>query len=193
LVTVVAVTASLALVGAASASAGTVQVRGLQLALGADPNCPADAFGMTGSLVGCWFTDTFVPNPAHPGGTPGGGFQARGTEHFVGCLGLNGNTTCTGEPMGTLHFRFQFSARFDPVTGAEIHGRCQHPVTSGSGVFAGATGVMTFRDDVTSGTAPYRGHLSLGDPSAAVASAAGQSESATLGAGSISQANVLIQ
>jgi hypothetical protein len=47
------------------------------------------------------------------------------------------------------------------VTGAELHGRCQHPIISGSGDFEGASGVITFKDDVTNGTSLYRGHVKL--------------------------------
>src|SRR5579871_203982 len=38
-----------------------------------------------------------------------------------------------------------FTGEFDPVTGAEIHGRCPHPIISGPGAFAGTTGVITFK------------------------------------------------
>jgi len=43
------------------------------------------------------------------------------------------------------------------VTDAAIHGRCQHPIIAGTGDFAGASGVITFKDDVTNGTSLYRG------------------------------------
>jgi hypothetical protein len=47
------------------------------------------------------------------------------------------------------------------VTFAEIRGRCQHPIVSGTGGFATASGVITFKDDVTTGIAPYRGNIRL--------------------------------
>ena len=117
---------------------------------------------MTGSLVGCWYTDTFVTHAAQPNGTPGGAIQATGVEHFVGCLDVDGDGTCSGgDPTGTLAFTYQFSGMFDTVTFAEIHGRCQHPIVSGTGGFGGAKGVVTFKDDVANGTSLYRAHLTL--------------------------------
>jgi hypothetical protein len=117
---------------------------------------------MVGGLIGCWYTDTLVIHPAQPNGTPSGAIQATGTEHFVGCLDVNDDQTCdSGDPEGTLSFTFQFSGKFDPVTGAEIHGRCQHPIVSGTGDFAGASGVINFKDDVTNGTSLYAGQVAL--------------------------------
>jgi hypothetical protein len=63
---------------------------------------PAQENVMTGSLVGCWYTDTLVINPAQPNGTPSGTIQATGTEHFVGCLDVDGDGTCAGDPSRTL-------------------------------------------------------------------------------------------
>jgi hypothetical protein len=43
----------------------------------------------------------------------------------------------------------------------EIFGRCQHPLVAGtgSGVFAGATGRLDFKDEVETGIFYYRGHV----------------------------------
>jgi hypothetical protein len=165
LLAVVAVSAGFAFIVAAPASAATVQLAGVQSAPVDSTVCPNQtpnqpAYTMAGGLIGCWYTDSF--NPHNPNGTPSGNFQGTGTEHFVGCLDLNGDGTCgADDPSGTLSFTYQVSIKFDVVTGAEIHGRCQHPIVSGTGDFAGATGVITFNDDVASGTAPYKGHISL--------------------------------
>jgi hypothetical protein len=161
-----AVTSGFAFVGATPALAADVQVSGIQsapLSSGPcfDPNAVSSQV-MAGDLVGCWYTDTLIIHPAQPDGTPGGTVQATGTEHFVGCLDLNGDQSCdSGDPQGTLSLTFQFSGKFDPVTGAEIHGRCQHPIVSGTGDFAGASGVINFKDDVTNGTSLYTGHVAL--------------------------------
>jgi hypothetical protein len=114
---------------------------------------------MEGSLVGCWQVDTFdLRGDGHPSGT----VQARGQEHFVGCVDLNGDHVCgAGDPQGTLMFTYIFTGKEDTVTFAEIHGRCQHPVVAGTGAFAGASGVISFHDDVATGTSPYRGHVTL--------------------------------
>jgi hypothetical protein len=175
LLALVAVSASLALVAAAPASAGAVSVSGVQsppVASGSVP-CggvdpvtgapPVFANAMAGSLVGCWYADTLIANGAQPNGTPSGAVQFTGTETFVGCLELNGAEPCDANSAnyGTLAFTFQFSGKFDPVTGAEIRGRCAHPIVSGTGVFAGASGVVTFKDDVANGTALYRAQIML--------------------------------
>ena len=74
---------------------------------------------MAGSLDGCWYT--YVSDAkVNPSGT----YQETGTELFVGCL--NG-TTC-GQFTTTYTFTGKFTANFE----AEIHGRCQHPVTGTS-------------------------------------------------------------
>jgi hypothetical protein len=50
------------------------------------------------------------------------------------------------------------------MTGAELKGRCQHPIATGSGAggFAGATGRVDFKDEVSTGRYLYRGHIKLG-------------------------------
>jgi len=49
-------------------------------------------------------------------------------------------------------------------TGVEVKGRCQHPIVKGSGTvgFAGATGRLDFKDEVSTGLYFYRGHIKLG-------------------------------
>jgi hypothetical protein len=55
---------------------------------------------------------------------------------------------------------FTFTGKFDAV-GNEIHGRCHHPIVSGTGGFTGVTGVINFTDDVTAGNASYTASISL--------------------------------
>jgi hypothetical protein len=148
--------AGFATLSATPASAASVQVSGVQTPVSSGPcfDPGVASFTMQGSLIGCWYFDTFNAK-----GQPSGTFQATGTEHFVGCLDLDGDQACTGgDRQGTLYFSFQFTGKLDPpVTGAEIRGRCQHPIIAGTGDFAGASGVITFKDDVTNGTSLYRG------------------------------------
>jgi hypothetical protein len=105
---------------------------------------------MTGSLVGCWYTDIVTPIDH---GSPSGIYQERGQEIFVGSL--------NGGPVGTFTTTYFFNSKWD--TGSEVHGRCQHPIIVGSGTggFAGATGRVDFKDDVVNLNYPYRGHISL--------------------------------
>ena len=160
------VAAGVLAISATAAAEGTTQVDGIQtlVSLG-DPNDPADDVslmdgygGGAPALLGLWYTRTFVLGVL----TPSGVLTATGTEEFVGCLDVNGNRTCdASDPDGTLSFTFRFSGKFDPVTFAEMHGRCHHPVVGGTGDFAGATGVLRFKDDPVAGCAFYSGHLKL--------------------------------
>jgi len=102
-----------------------------------------------GDLVGCWYTDTLEVVQE----TTSGVYQERGTETFIGCLA--DGTTC-----GSFSTTYKFTAKF-AADGSEIHGRCQHPLVSGTGDFAGITGRVDFKDDVVTGEFDYRGHLSL--------------------------------
>jgi hypothetical protein len=147
---------------AAPAFGGTTQVAGNQTP--AAPNDPCIAgdpnslgtFTMDGSLIGCWYSDDFSFREQ-----PSGNAEATGREHFVGCLDLGGDGSCSGDPSGTLSFSFQFSGKYDIVTLAEIRGRCHHPVVSGTGGFEDAGGVINFKDDVTTGVATYTGNIML--------------------------------
>ena len=48
-----------------------------------------------------------------------------------------------GEPSGALGFDYVLWMQYDPDSGWLIEGNCLHPVTGGSGDFAGARGVLT--------------------------------------------------
>lgn len=160
-IAVAALVAVLTLVGG-PAVAGTTHVSGKQTPAAPEDPCIAGdpsslaTFTMDGSLIGCWYTDdlTFREQPS-------GTSQATGHEHFVGCLDRGRDGSCIGDPSGTLSFSFQFSGKFDTVTFAEIRGRCQHPVVSGTGGFADAGGVINFKDDVSTGIAAYTGNIRL--------------------------------
>ncbi len=143
------------LVASPANAAGTV-VMGAQAPVSSGPCFDATAAfstTMDGGLVGCWYGDTFVLTGEHPSGT----ITASGTEHFVGCLDMDGDGTCGGaDPTGTFSTTYTFTAKYD-VSGAEIHGRCNHPIVSGTGGFEGVTGVVEFTDDVSTGISYYKG------------------------------------
>lgn len=111
----------------------------------------AYAIRMTGNLQGCLyaFVDDFECSPS-------GTYREEGREYFVG--------TYNGEP-GTFWTTYKFEARYEGCNGgplgAEIFGRCQHPIVAGSGTgaFAGVTGQLNFKDDIEAGNFPYRGQL----------------------------------
>jgi hypothetical protein len=102
-----------------------------------------------GDLVGCWYTHGWEVVQD----TPSGVYAERGTERFIGCLA--NTTTC-----GTFDTEYKFTAKYGS-DGSEIHGRCQHPITFGTGDFAGITGRVDFKDDVSTGVVYYRGHIKL--------------------------------
>jgi hypothetical protein len=148
----------------APASADTTQISGVGVfdtagACAPPPTGYADftdfTLVMTGSLEGCWYTkiDTRTDN-----GAPSGVYHETGREVFVGSL--------NGGPAGTFATNYKFESKWDPdfTTGAELKGRCQHPIVTGSGTggFAGATGRVDFKDEVSTGRFLYRGHIKLG-------------------------------
>ena len=163
----VAVSGAAVLAATAATAAGTTQVDGVQTPVEiGDPFDPTDdAWAMAGygdgrpALIGTWYTRTFELGVA----TASGVVTASGTEEFVGCLDADGDGSCgASEPTGTLALSFRFSGKYDPVTFAQQHGRCHHPITGGTGDFAGARGVLRFKDDPETGCAYYTGHLTLG-------------------------------
>jgi hypothetical protein len=141
-------------VAAGAAAAGTIQVSGVQTPL----DLAAGTSTMSGGLVGLWTTTSIQLD----GYTPSGVVLASGTEEFDGCLDSNGSGACdNAERSGTISFSFTFTGKYDPATFAEQHGRCHHPITGGTGGFAGVEGVLEFRDDPVTGCAYYKGHLTL--------------------------------
>jgi len=108
---------------------------------------------MTEDLEGCLYVtvETFDCSPS-------GTYRETGTEYFVG--EYNGEA-------GTFRTTYKFEAKYEGCAddgsflGAEIFGRCQHPIVkdSGTDVFAGVTGRLDFKDDIAAGNFPYRGHL----------------------------------
>jgi hypothetical protein len=152
---VVAVLASLLLALPAAAHAANDQLTGTASFDAGCPDSPSayPDYGplvMKGSLVGCWYThvDTALT-------TPGGVYHESGTELFVGQL--------DGGPAGTFTTTYKFDAKLN-ADGAEVRGRCQHRIVSGSGTggFAGATGRVDFKDIIGDPiTYEYRGHISL--------------------------------
>jgi hypothetical protein len=140
-----------ALPGMASAAAsGTTQVSGL-LEPDRDASCiehpdpEGGAWDVSGSLVGCWYVDTYVVENE----SNAGGFVASGTETFSGCLG----SRC-----GHIFTTYKFTARYEGDT--ETHGRCHHPIVGGDGGFEGVSGVIEMKD-LPNGCSTYKGHLTL--------------------------------
>jgi hypothetical protein len=140
----------------ASQSAGATQISGVGFYATAG-ECDYESQGavfaikMTGDLQGCLyaFIDDYECSPS-------GTYREEGREYFVGTY--NGQS-------GTFWTTYRFEAKYEDCDGgplgAEIFGRCQHPITdgSGTGVFSGVSGQINFRDDIEAGNFPYRAQL----------------------------------
>lgn len=156
---VVVLLASLLLALPAQAQAGTRQLTGTAF-FNPTPGtpCPEPPSGydsypplvLSGSLEGCWYTHIETARTSR-----GGVYLESGEELFVGRL--------DGGSAGAFTTTYKFEAKLD-ADGAEVRGRCQHPIVSGSGTggFTGATGRVDFKDIIGDPiTYVYRGHISL--------------------------------
>jgi hypothetical protein len=115
----------------------------------------AYSISMTGDLAGCLYTyvDDFECSPS-------GTYREIGRENFVGTyMGVAGSFWTTYK----FEAKYEGCAEDGSYVGAEIKGRCQHPVVdgSGTGVFEGVTGRLAFKDDIEAASYPYRIHLSF--------------------------------
>jgi hypothetical protein len=102
-----------------------------------------------GGLNGCLYTYA-ESSQSSPSGT----YRERGHEIFVSHDPNN---------PGTFETTYLFQAKFDE-NGHEIWGRCEHPITAGTGTgaFKGVTGRINIQDNVEGGVYinfPYKGHL----------------------------------
>ncbi len=124
---------------------------------------------MRGGLVGRW-TITAFEELAHVPAVP-----RLGTGAFEGCLDRRGDRSCKGDPSGTLSFTFEYWALFGSEDPASlVWGACWHPITSGTGEFAGAQGVIQMVDTPTGDgvKTTYIGNLTLRGSGARRAAAA---------------------
>jgi len=154
LVAVVAVTASV-LAAAAGAAGAPLTVKGTQTVV----NENKGIFKMHGSLVGTWYTLSWLPH--YQSSTQ---IAATGKERFVGCLDSNRNGSCDmEEPAGTLTFSYTYWASFKNGGKTLVRGACVHPILSGTKGFAGAKGVLFMKDTPAAGgpRTTYTGTLDL--------------------------------
>jgi hypothetical protein len=141
------------LAAAGGAAAATYQVSGEQTVV----NEQNGTYRMKGGLIGGWKTTSFKEIAKSPL------YEAKGTEHFQGCLDADRNGSCAGDPSGTLDFKFLYWGKFGPDDSL-IWGSCWHPVTRGTGDFAGAEGVLTMVDTPTASgvSTSYIGNITIG-------------------------------
>jgi hypothetical protein len=133
----------------------------------------ATTVSMRGGLIGSWTgtTTTFEqPVPTLPLL-----FRVTGTERFEGCLNRHGDASCRHDPKGTLAFYNDTWGQVSPPTEPNVYpsvwGACVHPITMGTGAFAGAEGVLTMIDTYAPGgvylNTRYDGNIILPDQNAA--------------------------
>jgi hypothetical protein len=102
---------------------------------------------MKGGLLGDWKITSLKETASKPV------FKAKGTESFKGCIDRQLDGSCSGDPSGTMTFKFRYWGKFGAEDALEL-GTCAHPVTGGSGDFAGATGFLMMVDTPTA-KAPF--------------------------------------
>jgi hypothetical protein len=104
-------------------------------------NAKKGTFKMAGGLVGSWAITSFKEVQ-----TKKAVFKATGTESFNGCMDVGHDGSCTGDPSGTMDFTFRYWAKVSKDGERVELGTCAHPVVSGTGGFAGATGFLMMVD-----------------------------------------------
>jgi hypothetical protein len=154
-VAMVALIGAALMVPSAALAGGATQISGIGFptVVGecSDPQGQSSDFAvrMTGDLVGCLYTYVETAECS-----PSGTYHETGRETFVGLY--NGEA-------GSFRTTYRFTAKYQdcPHLTEEIIGRCEHPITAGSGegVFAGVSGRLDFKDEIEAGNFPYRGHL----------------------------------
>lgn len=98
----------------------------------------------------------------------GGVYKEYGTEHFEGSIvySENGVPDESTRATGTFDTEYVITSKWagEPFFSEQFHGRCQHPITTGTDAFEGATGRVDFKDTIVDGIAveyPFRGHVKL--------------------------------
>ena len=144
--------AGAALAFAAQAGATTHVVSGSQTVVDEDKG----TYKMSGSLVGDFNQTSFTTVATSPL------FRGTGTELFSGCLDRGRDGSCgKHDPAGTLSFKFRYVAQYT-ATSELLLGACTHPITDGTGAFAGATGALLMVD-VPGMQTRYAGTITLND------------------------------
>jgi hypothetical protein len=126
-----------------------------------------------GSLVGTWIVTEFIGSSFQYDPTTGV-MKFQVTELFTGKVNGVG-----GGPDDKLYFKGYVVQRFQPETplgsfdplnpipgstddaSTWVSGSCLHPVTAGEGAFAGASGIIYFRDEAYFGASNYWGIIRL--------------------------------
>jgi hypothetical protein len=93
-----------------------------------------------------------------------------GTERFDGCVNRHRDWSCRHDPKGSLTFYNDLWLRYSGTNpeAVPVWGACAHPITAGTGAFAGAQGVIMMIDTYRPGgvyvDTRYDGNIILPDP-----------------------------
>jgi hypothetical protein len=137
------------------AMATTYRVSGEQVLTDAD----TQTYEMTGGLVGTWrvVSGKEVKSTDAP-------IVATGIERFAGCIDVELDGACAGDPTGTLRIRYRYWALPGASADSIVWGSCWHKVVRGRGGLKGARGVLTMIDtpEGDSVRTDYIGNVTLG-------------------------------
>jgi hypothetical protein len=119
-----------------------------------------DGWGLDGCLSVLSVDDSRLSN--------GGVYKEYGTERFEGSIVYSEGGVRVESQSGTFDTDYVITSKWagEPFLSDQFHGRCQHPITPGTGTdaFEGATGRLDFKDTIVGGVAveyPFSGHIKL--------------------------------
>ncbi|HEX5609612.1 MAG TPA: hypothetical protein VFX45_05910 [Solirubrobacterales bacterium] len=149
----------------AATTAGAIPVSGEQFSVSGEQKIVSEKGSkMSGGLIGSWKITSFKVVASKPV------FRGKGTESFSGCIDRKLDGSCAGDPSGTMKFSFRYWAKLDSEDAVQL-GTCAHPVTGGTGAFAGATGFLMMVDTPIKKPpflkTEYEGVITLSGPTAA--------------------------
>lgn len=152
-----------------AAKAQNVQVRGVAEFVIETEGCTGllmvpqdDGWGLDGCLSVLSIDDFRL--------SAGGVYKEYGTERFDGSIVYSegGVADESTRATGTFDTDFVITSKWagEPFVSDQFHGRCQHPITPGTGTdaFEDATGRLDFKDTIVDGIAvefPFSGHVKL--------------------------------
>lgn len=135
---------------------GAMYVSGEQTAV----NEVGGKFKMTGGLKGTWKITKFHVKHTSPV------FEAKGEEKFSGCIDIEEDRSCKGDPSGKLKFKFRYWASFADDDALHL-GTCAHRIVKAKGGPTGASGFLMMVDIPISSRPGFRTHyegvIRLGD------------------------------
>ena len=136
--TVIAASLLATVASAATVSGEQFSISGQQT----NVNEKAGTAKMRGGLLGDWKITSFKETASKPV------FKGKGTESFKCCIDRQLDGSCSGDPSGTMKFSFRYWGKFSAEDALQL-GTCAHPVSGGSGDFAGASGFLMMVDTPT--------------------------------------------